>query len=615
MLRIFRKSRQAEKNEKQQKKEDNAADNVLDKHKIKIHDMFSPDGLVNCFDRLQLGADRWCRVYVIHALPRMLQIGWLDEIFYRAGDVDLSVHMTPAQDREVINSLIRKETQVQAQYALDQRAGNISRLPELEAAIADYRALREAVQLSRDRLYYVTIYIAVHAVTPEELRRRCNSIEDVLARKNVLARVLVMRQVEGLLAVLPISNNKVNDYWKNLTTGAAACCMPASTAAVGHPSGTLLGFNTSSRAPIFLNRFAGEHLVSNQHMFISGEPGSGKSVTSRLITLRESALGTKVVFVDPEGENIRLTQNMGGQALKIVPGTFSGMNILDIEPGVEEDEYGNKKEIVNIQDKVAEVQAVIAAVVRYNTGQGLGAREVAVLEECLLEEYFECGITTDPESLYRDGVKKMMPTLSTLQARIARKNDVLADILKPMLKNGSLGMFDGQTTLKLAEAPMICFSLKNISVDFTKFYTMYVVLGWIWQKFAQKGGRAVRKSVLVDEAWMFMRYPEAADYLEILARRGRKHGCGLMVVTQRFEEFAATQAGRSVIESCATVLTLKQEDHAADAAVNYFKLAGGCRELLVRARPGMGILRLSGAVTAVQVSPAPFEWPYIETKI
>lgn len=591
-------------------------DNCLDRNSLGITDLFSCDGIENNFDYIRLGADKFSRVYVVHALPRMLQIGWLDEIFFRAGDVDVSMYITPAPDRQVINNLIRKETQVRAQKALDWKSGNISRLPELDAAIADYSILREQVQLSRDRLYYVCIYMAVHASTFEELRHKCSSLEDVFARKNVLVRTLVLRQKEGIVSILPISNNRVDDYWKNLTTGAAACCLPASTVAVGHSSGIPLAYSLSTRAPILLNRFAGEHIVSNHNMFICGESGSGKSVTGRVISLRESTfMGVKHAFVDPEGEYVRLTQETGGQVCKIVPGSFSGMNILDIEPGVEEDELGNKREVVNIQDKVAEFQALIATVVRHNSGRSLEPKEVAVLEECLLDEYIEREINTDPTSLYEGGVKKNMPTITSLHTRIGKKSEVLADVLRPMLKNGSMGMFDGQTTLKLSDTPMICFSLKAVQVDFTKFFATYVVLGWVWQQFAQKGGKAVPKSVDVDEAWMFMKYDEAANHLETLARRGRKHGCGLVILTQRFEEFSMSLAGRSVIESCATVLTLKQEEHAASAAVDYFKLSGGCRDLLVQATPGVGILRLSGAVTGIEVAPASFEWPYVETKL
>lgn len=580
---------------------------------LTVQDMFCPDGLVNLYDCLRLGADGWCRVYVIHVLPQSLMIGWLDELIYAGGDVDISVHINPAPDKKVIDELIKLETRQRTQYTLDKRAGNISRLPELEASIADYRALREVVQLGHDRLMYVTIYIAVHAQSEEELRRRRNTLETVLARKNILARALVVRQLEGLKASLPLGLNKIHDHWKNLTTGCAACCLPASTVAVGHNTGILLGFNVTTKAPVLVDRFAGEHVVSNQHMFISGEPGSGKSVTKRLIVLRECELGTRGVLIDPENEDLNMIRKLGGQAIVIRPGVFSGMNLLDIESALEENESGVRKEVVNIQDKIAEIKALIAVVTRQQTGQGLGMRELGVLERAIREEYEERGITSDPGSLYRNGIKKTMPTMSSLYERISSRNEFLADVLTPFLAGNSLGMFDGQTTLQLADAPLIAFGLKNMSVDFTKFFAMYATLSWVWQKFAQKGGRAVKKSVVVDEAWMFMRYPDAADYLEVLARRGRKHGCGLLIATQRFEEFAGSEAGRSVIESCATVLTLKQEEHAVDAVMNYFRLAAGCRELLVAARPGVGILRLSGSVTAVQVSPANFEWPLVDT--
>ncbi|MDA8228856.1 MAG: ATP-binding protein, partial [Desulfitobacterium hafniense] len=268
-----------------------------------------------------------------------------------------------------------------------------------------------------------------------------------------------------------------------------------------------------------------------------------------------------------------------------------------------------------IQDKVAEIQGLISALIHQMNGRSLEPREVAVLEDCLLQEYLSRGITSDPESLYENGIKKQMPTITSLHERLKPRSESLADILTPMLRNGSLGMFDGQTTLKLSDAPMVCFSMKALNVEFTKFFATYVVLGWLWQKFAQRGGKKYKKCVLVDEAWMFMRYSESANILETIARRGRKHGCGLLILTQRFEEFSQSHAGRSVIESCATVMVLKQEEHAAGAAVEYFKLSGGCKDLLVQASPGEGILRLSGAVTGIEVIPAAFEWKYVETKM
>jgi len=615
-MRLFKKKKKDVQKDESVNQEVNQ-ENVISINALRIQDVFTPDSLGIDFNRLRLGADRQARVYAVHALPRRLQVGWLDEIF-RAGDVDLSVHIIPAPDRQVVNNLVRKETQARTQYTLDQRAGNISRLPELEAAIADYRALRDTVQLGTDRLFYTTIFITVHGSGEEDLKRRCSVVEDILARKGVLPRVLVMRQADALKSTLPMVNLKVHDFQKNLTSGATACCLPVTASAIGHSTGIPLGQNVFSQSLVFLDRFAGERVIPNQHLFISGVTGAGKSVTVRLISLLEADRGVRTAFVDVEGEYVHFVREMGGQVVSLTPGRFSGMNILEVEPETV-DEDGRKVEQVNIQAKMADVLELVAAVMRYHSGQGIDMRQSALLEEALREEYNERQITNDPSSLYSGGIKKPMPTLTDLQARLAKKPGAgaLGDSLKPLLREGSLGMFDGQTTLQLTDAPFICFNLKGVGSEFARFVAMYAVLSWLWQKFAQRGGREQKKCITVDEAWMFLRHTDSdtAKYLETLARRGRKHGCALTISTQRFEEFASSEAGKAVIESCATILVLKQEEHAADAAVNYFKLAGGCRDLLATAKAGMGILRVSGATTAVQISPAPFEWSLVQTKI
>lgn len=595
------------------KREEKVEKDSLTPHVLRVQDLFNPAGLLDEFDCVILG-DRWCKVYGVFGLPREVTVGFLDEIFF-AGDVDLSVHMEPVSDREVLSTLTRRETQARAQYDLDRKAGNIYRLPELEAQIRDYRTLREAVQLGQDRLFRGTVFIAVHGHTRDELRRRCDLVESVLARRGVLAHPLVLRQAAGLKSVLPLASNRVEDFAKNMTTGVGASCLPVTASGSGHTKGILLGFNYFTGSPVLLDRFAGEKIISNQHLFISGEPGSGKSVSKRLIALLEGYRGIRTAFVDPENEYIRFTENLGGLVVRLKPGMFSGMNPLELEPEQQEDKTWR----VNVLEKVADVRGLVGAVFRYFSGDGLTAREAALLEEAVLEEYRARGVTHDPESLYEGGIKKPMPTLSDIQKRLAAKpgGERVADGMKPLFSGGSLGMFDGQTTLTLKEAPYICFALKGLGDDLARFVGVYAVLSWLWQMFAQRGGREVPKCVAVDEAWMFLRHPDAALYLETLARRGRKHGCALTVATQRFEEFASREAGRAVIESCATILVLRQEEHAVNAVTEYFHLSEGCRKILSgeHARPGLGILRVSGQTFAVQVTPAPFEWDYVETKV
>ncbi|KUK40843.1 MAG: AAA ATPase, partial [Clostridia bacterium 62_21] len=587
---------------RRKKKDKERGAGEFDSRALTVQDLFAPDGLLVGFDRLRLGTGH-ARVYAIHALPRRLQVGWLDEVL-NAGDVDVAVHITPAPNRDVTRRLDGREKQAATRLHQEQGART-----SLAVLVEELRALRTAIELGNDRLFYVTFLIAVHAQTEEELRRRCDAMEAALARRGARPVALVLRQLEGLKGVVPVAVCKLTDFQRNLTSGAAACCLPLSVAAGAHGSGVLLGYNLYTRAPVFLNRFAGGPVIPNQHAFISGETGSGKSVTLRTLVLLEAYRGVRAAFVDPEGEYVHFTQALGGQVVHLRPGLFSGMNPLDVEPETQED----GREIVNLQEKMADLRGLVAAVFRYHTGSGLDVRETALLEEAVREEYAAREITSDPNTLYRGGVKKPMPTLSDVQARLREKPGAerVADGMKLLLKDGSLGMFDGQTTLHLQDVPFICFNLRGLGEEFARFVGVYATLAWLWQSFAQRGGEAIKKNVAIDEAWMFLRHPDAAFYLEILARRGRKHGCAVTIATQRFEEFASTQEGRAVIESCATVLVLKQEEHAAPAAVEYFKLASGCADLLARARAGQGILYVSGSTTAVQVSPAPFEWPLV----
>lgn len=578
-----------------------------------VQDLFCPDAIIEGYNRLEIANERHLRIYALQVLPRRTWIGWLDDVF-NIGDVDISTYVTPVPDKDVVRHVLKKETSATSQYYIDTQSGNIARIPELEQQIADYQGLRDQVQLGQDKLFFMAIFIAVHGTSKEDLHRKGEQLESILARKNVLARTLVFQQLDGLKTVLPLGRHSFPKYEKNVTSGAGACCMPLTISTGGHSSGVELGFNVYSKTPIFIDRFAGERIIPNQHLFICGETGSGKSVTLRQLALLEAYRGIRTAFIDPEGEYVNITRKVGGQVISLFPGKFSGINPLDLEPEKEED----GTYIVNIQAKIEDVQALISSVFRYYSAEGLSIQEVALLEEAIMEEYRNRGINHSVDSLYHNGIKKPMPTLSDIHNRLTDKPGAnkLYTGMKPLLSDGSVGMFDGQSTVQLDDKPMICFNLRGLGGEFSRFVGIQAILAWVWQKFAQKGGKEVPKCVAVDEAWMFLRYPGAAQYLELLARRGRKHGCGLTIATQRFKEFAVSAEGSAVIESCASILVLRQEDHAAQAVIDYFHLSSGCLNLIVPpAGAGQGILRVSGTTTAIQIEPAPFEWDLVQTHI
>lgn len=592
----------------------------LEKGVPRLHDLFLPPGIWEKFDYIEYGRSKYSRVYVLHAYPVEVYVGWLDEIFV-VGDVDLSVHIYSVHDRAAANDLTDKVVKIKSQYIHAQKTGNESRVYEMERQISDLEALRSAIQQRRDRIFESSVFICLHAGSKEELEEKSQILEDTFARLSAKLLPLVMRQVKGLKSVVPTGSPSVTDIVQILTSGGAASMLPVSNADISHQSGIFMGYNYFTNAPMFLNQFVGPPLLPNPHIACFGTSGSGKSVTLKLIVARSSLTGVRSVILDPEREYASLKGLLKEkyEHIRITPGKTSGINLLELEAEDDED-----KQVVNITNKVVEIRALFSAIVENLDGRKLDPREAAALEESLREEYGAREITSDPRSLYEKGgkelpdgrfsvkpVKKEMPTLTDLHRRLEKKPGAenLVLMLKPFLRGGSLGMFDCLTEKKL-NAPVVCFDVKDVEEEFSRFYAMFVLLVWTWQKFAQRD-RKVRKQVVIDESWMFMKYGDAADFLEKLARRGRKYKTSLVVASQMIEEFLSREAGRAVIGNCATHILLKQAPTVLADVVEAFKLSPGVTKYLETFADGQCLVSLNGATTAVKVTPIPYEWPHV----
>jgi len=160
------------------------------------------------------------------------------------------------------------------------------------------------------------------------------------------------------------------------------------------------------------------------------------------------------------------------------------------------------------------------------------------------------GITTDVNSLYeRKGgrldngkyvigkIPKRMPTLSDFYKKLKDRNVCkdLIELLSSFLQGNSMGMFDCESTI-YSDEDIICFDMSEIKDEFTKLYSSFVILTWVWQKFVLKN-KNKRKIILCDEAWLFLKYQESADFLVNVARRGRKYNVPLYIGSQFIDEF------------------------------------------------------------------------------
>ena len=160
------------------------------------------------------------------------------------------------------------------------------------------------------------------------------------------------------------------------------------------------------------------------------------------------------------------------------------------------------------------------------------------------------GITSDVSSLFEKNggrldngkyvigkIKKKMPTLSDFQRKLKQRGkcNELAELLVPFLKGNSLGIFDCESRIT-SDAEVINFDMSEIKDEFTKLYASFVILTWVWQKYVLKN-RQKKKIIVCDEAWLFLKYKESADFLVNVARRGRKYNVPLFIGSQFIDEF------------------------------------------------------------------------------
>ena len=226
---------------------------------------------------------------------------------------------------------------------------------------------------------------------------------------------------------------------------------------------------------------------------------------------------------------------LGGKVIKIEQGKSAGVNPFEMEP----DRKGSMQ-FINILDKVAEIRALLATICR-NYGRTLTGTENTEIEVVVNQLYAEKGITSDVNSLFEKKggrlengkyaigrIPKKMPTLSDFQKKLKERGNCkeLSDILVPFLKGNSLGMFDCESRVSSSE-DIVCFDMSEVKDEFTKLYASFVILTWVWQKYILKN-KDKKKIIVCDEAWLFLKYEESANFLVNVARRRSQVQCSFI---------------------------------------------------------------------------------------
>ena len=583
-------------------------------------------------DYLKVG-DKYVRTLMMNGVPTLVQIGWLDQMFNFEGDSDTIMHVHPADTRSALDELTSKITQYQAQLDVESKKGNIRNITLYQDKIESLMEQRRALEQNYENLYYVQVGTNIYEDNLEELNKQSLRLENALKGRRINVDRMFLTEEDAYKTVLPIGMSFIKDKFRNFNTGALCACFPFYNSEICHNDGVFIGMNLSTMTPIFIDIY-NRKVLNNSNMSVFGTAGSGKTFFVSLLTMRSALKGIRSVIIDPEGEYSKIAHALGGVSIKLVPGSESGINPMEIDYEDETDDFGNPtgKQSVDLKGKVADVLDLVSVMV----GE-IPAECKTVVSAAIQKSYTDLGITTRPESLYEIGSffdeesdeliqkrKKRMPTLSTFRNNLKELTDknnplyeklmLIYNAMGVYVKGGLYDLFDRETSDDLQNflnSIVLNFDVSALEQGALRPLAMYVAMTWTWEKIVKKNPK-IKKRIICDEAWMLVSkniagHEFTSTFLETCARRIRKRNGGLLVASQNFTEFSESSQGRAVLTNTTLKIFLKQNSTDIDAVQEAFRISEGEKSFLLSAKKGSMLIKLNDDDVIATAMPSDFE--------
>jgi len=562
---------------------------TMDEKQQNLINAIAPPGLEVTPNYLKLG-DKFVKTIFIFTYPRYLATGWFSGIIDMPELLDISIFVHPIETPLALKRLRKKAAQIESQVLERQEKGMV-RDPLLETAFQDVESLRDSLQQSQEHLFNVGVYLTLYADTAEGLNKLENNITSLLESRLVYIKPALFQQQEGFNSTLPIGEDKLLIH-SPLNSGPLSSFFPFTSADLTSDSGIMYGINRHNNTLIIFDRFS----LENANMVIFAKSGSGKSYAAKLEIIRLMMMGVDVLIIDPENEYENLASAIGGSYFRISLASDHHINPFEIPiiPSDEDPADTLRSHIVNL-----------AGLLKLMLGK-ITPEEDAMLDRALSETYASHDIVPG-----KDFSSATPPLLEDLQ-KILENMEGGRGLAERLYKytQGSYAGFTNQPTNVDIKNRLIVFSIRDLE-DELRPIAMYIVLNFIWNLIR---ANLKKRVLMIDEAWVLMKYEDGATFLFGLVKRCRKYFMGVTTITQDVEDFLKSPYGRPIITNSSLQLLLKQAPAMISLIATSFNLTEGEKSLLLEAKVGEGLFFAGLNHVAIQVIASYLEDKIVTTK-
>lgn len=554
---------------------------------IQTKDCIGPESMEFNTDYFTIG-DRYGRTMFLSQLPTILRASILSELSSLPTNMLTSVHYhSMSQDKAV--KLIRHQNlninanmiDAQKKAAKNGYSGELIS-PELQASKDEAASILDDVTVKNQKLFMVTVALTIFAADKEELNKYTKQIQAIAMKYICQLKTLNFQQEAGFDTTIPLGYNRIFTE-RMLTTESASVFMPYSSQEIIQPNGMYYGLNADSKNMILFNRTNSK----NANGVILGTPGSGKSFSAKREMLNVLLNSPDEVYViDPEREYSPMAKALGGEVVKIAPGSGIYVNPMDMDLKYADDE-----------DPIQLKADFICSLCETAIGgkYGLNPIQETIIDRCVrkLYENYEAAMKAKSE---REGQlitfdSELCPTLVDFYNELLAQNEPEAKNVALSLERytlGSLDSFAHRTNVEINNRFTI-YDIKDIGSGMMEM-GLRVCLNDIWNKMISNRKKNKRTWFYIDEFYLLTQTDSSAKFLQQIWKRARKWNGVPTGITQNVADLLENKEARAIISNSDFVLMLNQSPLDRQELAGMLNISSSLLKNITNAGPGHGLI-------------------------
>jgi len=381
---------------------------------------------------------------------------------------------------------------------------------------------------------------------------------------------LKFQQMDGLNTVLPIGQRKI-DSVRTLISESLGTFIPFNVQEIMDEGGIYFGQNASSGNLIMCNK---EKLL-NPNAFILGVPGSGKSFNAKEnIVFLALSTDDDILICDPEREYAALVEALGGEVIRIAPGSEDHINAMDMVEG-----YGDGK------NPVIEKSQFVLSLFAQLEKRGITSREKSIIDRCTREVYED----------YQNGGK--VPTLSVLREKMFDQTEPEAQSLAlaiELFTDGSMNAFSYETNVDMNNR-MIVYDIMDLG-EHMKTMGLLVITDAMLNRVTENWKKGKRTHIFLDEFHVVFQNEHSANFFNSAWRRFRKRNAFPTAITQNVDFILQDVLARTMISNSEFIVMLNQAPNDSALLGELLDISDEQLDHVTDTGPGCGLIRYGSSI-------------------